>query len=252
MSDNPDLWVVGDVQGYLEQLRGVLNGVALVDRAGRWTGGRAILAVAGDLVDRGPDGVGVIELLMRLQREAPRDGGHVEVVIGNHDILLLAAHLFGGWWQEEWRAVGGQATDMARLTAEHVHWLRRLPAMALEEDVLLMHADALSYLDYGSSLQQVNDRFRSILESDDLPEWGRLLNTFSEHRAFVGPDGCAHLERMLTTYGGRKLVHGHTPIARLLNQPAETITEAYVYCGGRCVNVDPGFYLGGAGFCYRA
>jgi hypothetical protein len=87
------LWVVGDVQGFAEPLRRVLRQAGLIDAANAWSGGDATLAVLGDLVDRGPDGVGVIELLMRLQTEAPASNGRVVVVVGNHDILLLAARI---------------------------------------------------------------------------------------------------------------------------------------------------------------
>ena len=49
----------------------------------------------GDLVDHGPDGIGAVELVMRLQQQAARTGGRVQVLLGNHDMLLLAAHRFG-------------------------------------------------------------------------------------------------------------------------------------------------------------
>ena len=49
----------------------------------------ARLWLVGDLVDRGPDGVGVIELVRRLQRE-----GDVHCLLGNHELLLLAARRF--------------------------------------------------------------------------------------------------------------------------------------------------------------
>src|SRR5260370_36730322 len=96
MSDERERWVVGDVQGYLDALLRVLNSVGLIAIGGSpsWTGGRSSLAGLGDLVDKGPDGVGVLELLMRLEQEAGRVGGRVEGVIGNHDILMLAAWMF--------------------------------------------------------------------------------------------------------------------------------------------------------------
>ena len=47
------------------------------------------------------------------------------------------------------------------------------------------------------------------------------------------------------------LIHGHTPVPRMLQVPAETVTAAHVYRAGRCVNVDPGMYLGGPGFAYH-
>jgi hypothetical protein len=259
MSDDA-LWVVGDVQGYLEALQRVLASIRVIDTSGSsWTGGAATLAVLGDLVDRGPDGVGVIELLMRLQSDAHLSGGRVQVVVGNHDLLLLAAQKFGGEisaatgrsFLENWRLSGGLDSDLSRLEEVHVTWLKSLPAMWLERDVLMMHADALLYLSYGSSIDEVNARFGEILHGDDVEAWDRLLDAFAEHRAFLGPEGCVRLEGVLETFGGRKLVHGHTPVPRVTRQPPETVTSPYIYCDGRCINVDPGFYLGGPGFAYN-
>ena len=242
-----DIWVVGDPQGWLEPLTRVVGGIGLIDADARWIGGGATLAVAGDLVDRGPDGVGVISLLMRLQSQ----GADVRVVIGNHDVQLLAADRFGGDVHAEWVATGGVASDLERLTDAHVEWLSALPAMIHVDDALLQHADALFYREYGSSAEAVNAEFRRVLQSDDLAEWQHLLELFGEHRAFFGDAGEANSAVYLGTLGGQMLVHGHTPIARMLGVPPESVTEAYVYRDGRCVNVDPGIYLGGPGFAYR-
>lgn len=245
------MWVVGDVQGYLENLRRVLRDVGLVDADSHWAGGGATLAVLGDLVDRGPDGVGAIELLMRLQREATSVEGSVDVVVGNHDVLLLAAHRFPEQFAERWRAGGGVQRDLERLSAEHVQWLMQLPAMVVHHGALMVHADALFYLEYGNTIDAVNAGFKQVLNSGDAAQWGHLLEQFGEHRAFLGPDGCTNLDRFLATFGAGRLIHGHTPVPRILLQAAETTTGPYVYCDGRCVNVDPGIYLGGPGFAWQ-
>jgi hypothetical protein len=243
----PDnLWIVGDVQGYCTVLQRVLREAGLIDADGNWSGGSSILAVAGDLVDRGPDGIGVIELLTQLQQDA-----HVEVVIGNHDVQLLAAHRFGGEMVSDWLDAGGVASDLDRLTDAQAAWLSDLPAIRVINDALVLHADALFYADYGSTPDAVNAEFRRILHGDNLADWQRLLDRFGEHRAFFGPDGEANLRRFLTTFCGTRVVHGHTPIARMLGVPPESVVEAYEYCAGRAVNADPGVYLGGPGFTYH-
>jgi hypothetical protein len=242
-----DVWVVGDPQGWLEPLTRVLGGIGLLDSDAEWSGGGATLAVAGDLVDRGPDGFGVIALLMRLQSQ----GADVRVVIGNHDLLLLAARRFGDEMHSEWLESGGVGSDLERLTDAQVDWLCALPAMIQVDDALVQHADALFYQEYGSTLDAVNAEFQRVLAGDNLAEWRHLLDQFGEHRAFFGDDGETNLAEYLWTFGGQRLVHGHTPIARMLSLAPESITEAYVYRDGRCVNVDPGIYLGGPGFAFR-
>ena len=251
------MWVVGDVHGYVDKLRAALLQAGLIDDAASWRGGQATLAVLGDLVDRGPDGVGVIELLMRLEAEASTASGKLVAVLGNHDVLLLGACTFGPaalgrpGARTDWRANGGHHTDLERLTPAHVAWLRQLPAMALEQDHLLVHADAGLYLEYGSSVEAVNQTVAQILGGRDRQAWNLLIERFTGHRAFLARDGEALLERYLATYGGRRLVHGHSPLARFTGQAPESVREPYVYREGRCINADPGHYLGGPGFCAR-
>jgi hypothetical protein len=201
--------------------------------------------------------VGVIDLLMRLQAEARSSSGKVAVVLGNHDVLLLGACTFGPaalgrpGARTDWRANGGQNTDLERLTPARVAWLRQLPAMALEQDHLLVHADAALYLEYGWRVEAVNRRVAEILGGRDRQAWNQLIERFTGHRAFLAPGGEALLARYLATYGGRRLVHGHSPLARFTGQAPESVREPYIYREGRCINADPGHYLGGPGFCAR-
>jgi Calcineurin-like phosphoesterase len=245
----PDaVWIVGDVQGWLEPLSRVLRDVGLIDGNAHWAGGDSSLAIAGDLVDRGPDGIGVIDLFMRLQSES---NGRVHVVIGNHDVQLLAARRFGGEMLDAWLDTGGVRSDLENLSAAHVAWLSGLPAMISLGGAIVLHADAMFYADYGNTIEEVNAAFSRILHADSAAQFQSLLDQFQEHRAFSGSDGQAHAVQFLSTFGAHKVVHGHTPIARMLDVDPESVSEAYVYCGGRCVNVDPGIYLGGSGFAFR-
>jgi hypothetical protein len=254
------VYVIGDVHGQLEKLRALLHGADLIDKTETWSGGDNTLWLIGDLVDRGPDGIGAVELLMRLQQRAAEVGGRVQVLIGNHDVLLLAAHRFGtrpipgsektcrDYWQEN----GGQETDLQRITPDHERWLSGLPAMAREGEHLLAHADALLYTRYGQSIAQVNQSMTDLLQSDDITSWDRLLDEFSEHRAFVdATTGTGLAGAFLRHFGGRQLVHGHTPVSKITGQPPEAVREPVLYAAGLCLDVDPGMYLGGPGFVYR-
>jgi hypothetical protein len=256
--------VIGDVHGELEKLRDLLRGAELIrkdkDENEIWCGGERTLWLMGDLVDHGPDGIGAVDLVMRLQHQAAMAGGRVQVLVGNHDMLLLAAHRFGtqpiphseGTFQEYWQESGGQETDLERITPDQVRWLSSLPAMAREGEHLLAHADALLYTGYGKSITQVNQSMTDVLQSDDIPSWDRLLDEFSEHRAFVDAATGAELAgAFLRHFGGRQLVHGHTPVTKLTGQPPEAVREPLLYAGGQCLDVDPGMYLGGPGFVYR-
>jgi len=85
----PRVVAVGDVHGDSAGLAGILTAAGLVDDELHWTGGRSILVQTGDLLDRGTDVRGVMDLLMRLQRESREAGGRVICLLGNHEALNL-------------------------------------------------------------------------------------------------------------------------------------------------------------------
>jgi hypothetical protein len=78
------------------------------------------------------------------------------------------------------------------------------------------------------------------------------MEEFTEHRAYIdGELGMARAAAFLELFGGRQIVHGHSPISSITRQPPSEIREALVYAGGLCVDVDGGMYRGGPGFVYR-
>jgi hypothetical protein len=80
---------IGDVHGRYDELTAILQGAGLTDDQLRWTGGDDHLVLCGDLVDRGEQDRPVLELAMRLQKEAESAGGRVHVVLGNHEVMNL-------------------------------------------------------------------------------------------------------------------------------------------------------------------
>ncbi|OGD13543.1 MAG: hypothetical protein A2W20_08810 [Candidatus Aminicenantes bacterium RBG_16_66_30] len=78
---------VADLHGDFEQFIYILAHpqVALIDNDLRWIGGKAHLVQLGDILDRGPHARRIIDLLMRLEKEAEAAGGMVHVLLGNHE-----------------------------------------------------------------------------------------------------------------------------------------------------------------------
>lgn len=84
---------VGDLHGDFAAWRAIARAAGLVDRKGRWAGGDTVLVQTGDIVDRGPDSLKIVQDLMRLQREAPRSRGRVVTLVGNHEAMNLTGDL---------------------------------------------------------------------------------------------------------------------------------------------------------------
>ncbi|HYB44355.1 MAG TPA: metallophosphoesterase [Candidatus Methylomirabilis sp.] len=115
MSERPVLFV-GDVQGCADELRDLL-------RAAAFDGSRHRLALCGDLINRGPDSAGVLDLARRLD---------AQVVVGNHELSLLAGRRTAGL--DQVRAQLGSSLD------EWLGWLGGLPTFLRDDGYILVHA----------------------------------------------------------------------------------------------------------------
>lgn len=254
------LFVVSDPHGHRDELAAALRDAGLLDAGDHWSGADARLHVLGDFFDRGPDGVGCVELVMRLEQEAAAAGGRTAAVLGNHEVLALGMWRYGvraapgadgGSFGESWILNGGNPIDQGRLTAEHVTWLAALPPLALDDGWLLMHSDTDAYLELGRSVPAVNAAVAAALDGDDggdFAEHWEVWRRLTDRYAFVDPrSGATTARGVLDTYGAARLVHGHSIIATLQpgGEPPAATTGPLTYADGLAVAVDGGLYAGG-------
>jgi hypothetical protein len=248
-------YVVGDVHGYRDSLADALREHGLVDDSDDWAGGKADLWFLGDFVDRGPDGIGVIDLVIRLQEQAEEAGGSCSTLLGNHEILLLGMHRFGDTqvpsdfgprsFARSWEINGGQLSDQDNLTDAHVEWLTSRPLLVHAADHLLMHSDTLEYLEWGSDIDEINESARAMLVGVDISAWWEMWRRMTTRYAFRGPDGPEVAQRLLDCLGGERIVHGHSVIADQLGIHPAQIDAPYLYAGGKALGIDGGLFVGG-------
>lgn len=118
-------WAIGDVQGCNAPLQSLLGRCGFDPANDR-------LWFVGDLVNRGPDSLGVLRFVMGL-------GERAVTVLGNHDLHLLAV-------ASGVRKASRKDTLLAVLEApdreEILHWLRHLPLAHRESGLphLMVHA----------------------------------------------------------------------------------------------------------------
>ncbi len=134
--------IIGDVHGELEALDMLLERLGYVN--GEHPDGRRLVFV-GDLVDRGPDSVGVLERVMPWV-----EAGLASCILGNHELnLLLGERKAGnGWWfgeDERWKSHGrsgsyGSVLATEELRGRAIAFFKRLPLVLERADIRIVHA----------------------------------------------------------------------------------------------------------------
>jgi hypothetical protein len=84
---------VGDVHGAYDEFVRILRIAGIIDARDRWTGGATYFVQTGDVLDRGAGSRRVLDLLRRLERDAPKSGGRVLALVGNHETMRLLGNL---------------------------------------------------------------------------------------------------------------------------------------------------------------
>jgi hypothetical protein len=204
---------LGDVHGTFDRLVHLLevNGLIRADpkASGKfaWTGGKRTLVSVGDLIDKGPQSLEVLDLLMSLQSQAAAAGGAVIVTLGNHEAEFLArpGKKKAIEFERELDARGIDYRDVATGKNPYGRFMLNLPLAARVNGWFFAHGGSTS----GQSLKQLGQHFREVVDS------GRWKNPF-----LVGDDSVLEARKWwkggadqsdLTALPAGHIVFGHDP-----------------------------------------
>lgn len=84
---------IGDLHGDYGNYIKTLQAAGLVNKKGKWSGGKTHLVQTGDIPDRGPDTIKIIDHISQLAKQAKRKGGRVHSLIGNHEAMNVYGDL---------------------------------------------------------------------------------------------------------------------------------------------------------------
>ena len=84
---------IGDIHGDYENYMATLKVAGLIDKKGKWSGGKTHLVQTGDIPDRGPDTRKIIDHITKLAKQAKKKGGRVHSLIGNHEAMNVYGDL---------------------------------------------------------------------------------------------------------------------------------------------------------------
>jgi hypothetical protein len=89
-----ELYAISDPHGRYDEVVQLLRAQGLVAEGPKgltWAGGPATLVVVGDIINKGPGSIALLDLLRSLQNNAGFSGGRVVVTMGNHEAEFLDA-----------------------------------------------------------------------------------------------------------------------------------------------------------------
>jgi len=84
---------IADIHGAYDAMVSTLQNADILGEDLSWVGEKATLVIVGDILDRGPKSRAAMDLLMRLEGEAESAGGRVQVLIGNHEAMILTGDM---------------------------------------------------------------------------------------------------------------------------------------------------------------
>lgn len=225
-----DIFAVGDPHadpGRLAEVlvkAGIIGSVPRTPSAVTWTAGQAVVVVTGDMIDKGPDSLGVIALLRALQTAAAAQRGQVIITMGNHEAEFLA-NPHGkktSEFQGELKKAGLKRNEVASCQGDLGIFLCGLPIAARVNDWLFSHAGNTN----GQSIAGLNaaigngicqDGFatpalqdtNSILEARLNGKGPNGLPWFDSGKKTHDPQKL--LQSYVTALGVNHLIQGHQP-----------------------------------------
>ena len=209
---------LGDVHGGFERLVNLLSIAGLIKPDSQtppgysWSGGSRLLVSVGDLIDKGDQSIAVLDLMMKLESQAPKGGGEVIVTCGNHEVEFLAnpENKKAREFAAELRGKGIDPDTLPQNEKPYGEWLMNRPLAARVNDWFFSHAGNTS----GKKIDELAESFRHDVSEGN---WGSDF--------LIGDDSLVESEKwwkrkgdpanLLDGYLGalnvRHIVFGHDP-----------------------------------------
>ena len=139
------LYALSDVHGEPVDLFEMLESAGLVSgslKKPAWIGGKSLLVLAGDSLNKGDRSLDVLDLLMKLEEKAKDAGGALIALAGNHEIAFLAYPT-----HPKLAKILQSAEDKGLSLCKDVHsprsaygaWLRNRPIAAVINGIFISH-----------------------------------------------------------------------------------------------------------------
>lgn len=237
---------VGDIHGDAEALRQILRFAGLINEKDGWIGGKTYLVQTGDIPDRGDQTRAALDLLMKLEQEAPSAGGKVIPLLGNHEVMnmdgdlryLTPGELASYADQSPTPDPPGTPTGALghRMAfspdGRYGRWLRTHAAVVQLDGSLFLHGGIAPSVP-ARTIPALNAWVRQDLFPGNPPGGARLPDGPLWFRGYaLDPEAKldAGLTEVLARFGAQRMVMGHTTTSGRIEQRF----------GGRTIFIDTG------------
>lgn len=249
---------IGDLHGDLDATRRALQLAGAIDDQDRWIGGDLVVVQTGDQIDRGNGEQAILDLFVRLAKEAENEGGAVHVLNGNHELMnasLDLRYVTPEGFADFEDAVPRSAIDSVPQGVEEPQRARAAAfrpggpyarLLAVRNTIVIIglnvfvHGGVLpAHVDYG--IERINSEVRSWLEgktprpefvdSRRGPTWARVYSSSADTAA------CDTLAQVLERLSAKRMIVGHTVQEKGMRSQ----------CGGKvwCIDVGMSAHYGG-------
>jgi len=229
---------IGDIHGDFDALLRILHGMKIVGADGQWVADGTRLILMGDINDRGPESVTVMDFLIGLESDAQRAGCTVDTLLGNHEVLAVqqdyryVCPVEFVALQEFWYAGVNGLDAVYRGNGPYAQWIRKRPTILKVDSTLFVHGgledwareydpSALNALisSWVAYFQGVGDQppestLWLIQEDQGGPLWTRRFGTENVEGEEPG-NHSASLTKVFEALGADRMVVAHVPTKAL-------------------------------------
>jgi Calcineurin-like phosphoesterase len=220
---------ISDIHGQFSNMKRLLQVNGIIDQELNWTFGDGHLVVTGDVLDRGDGVTEALWLLYALDAQAKTAGGALHLLLGNHEVLVMANDL--RYIHPKYGAVADAlGLSYAQLFDNDSvlgRWLRSKPVIVQVNDSLFMHAGLHpDYANLKASMSEVNEHFRHSLglSKSEISKDGTLAFLYGRlgpiwYRGyFLKPQITPpELDQLLAQMQVARIVVGHTTMHGVLS-----------------------------------
>ncbi|MBL8522300.1 MAG: metallophosphoesterase [Betaproteobacteria bacterium] len=236
----PKRWAaVSDIHGQTELFLNLLRAHKIVGNKDQWTFGKNVLIVTGDVFDRGPQQTEALWTIYRLAQQAKAAGGSVQMLLGNHETMVLRGDLryLHPKYPQVAKLLDKPFKDLYAKDTELGQWLRTRASVLKMGDTVFLHGGISPDLpQQAPDLVALNAKVRARLgdSRDALRDDAQASWLFGTHGPFwyrgyfYAPRASSEeIDAQLKQFAVKRIVVGHT-----------TRGEIISLYGGRVIGID--------------